>query len=130
MANKLTTIREALKRNRYPLLKCSNVIATGVGYKTTSGQKTTTLSIVCSVTEKVAASQLSSRDKVPTMLEDIPTDVVQTGPIRAQQSTTGACAGSSASPAARGNGSPGGTAPARTWTITRSSSASCRPPKR
>ena len=88
MANKLTTIREALKRNRYPLLKCSNVIATGVGYKTTSGQKTTTLSIVCSVTEKVAASQLSSRDKVPTKLEDIPTDVVQTGPIRAQQSTT------------------------------------------
>jgi hypothetical protein len=88
MANKLTTIIETLKRNRSLLLKRSNVIATGVGYKTTGGQKTKTLSIVCSVAEKVAASQLSDRDMVPTTLKDIPTDVVQTGPIRALQSTT------------------------------------------
>ncbi|MEJ2704069.1 MAG: hypothetical protein P8Z79_16665 [Sedimentisphaerales bacterium] len=88
MANELTTIRETLKRNRHQLLKRSNVIGTGVGYKTTGGQKTTTVSIVCSVAEKVAASRLSSRDVVPAMLEDIPTDVVQTGPIRALQSTT------------------------------------------
>ena len=88
MANELTTIRETLKRNRHQLLKRSNVIGTGVGYKTTGGQKTPTLSIICSVTEKVAASRLSSRDTVPTMLEDVPTDVVQTGPIRALQSTT------------------------------------------
>jgi hypothetical protein len=88
MANELITIRETLKRNRDPLLKRSNVIATGVGYKTTGSQKTTTLSIVCSVTEKVAVSQLSSRDLVPTLLEGTPTDVVQTGPIHALQSTT------------------------------------------
>jgi hypothetical protein len=88
MADELTTIRETLRRNRHQLLKRSNVIATGVGYKTTSRQKTTTLSIICSVTEKVAASRLSSRDMVPKTLEDIPTDVVQTGPIRALQSTT------------------------------------------
>jgi hypothetical protein len=88
MANELTTIRETLKRNRHQLLKRSNVIGTGVGYKTTGGQKTPTLSIVCSVTEKVAASRLSSRDMVPTRLDDTPTDVVQTGPIRALQSTT------------------------------------------
>jgi hypothetical protein len=88
MASELNTIREILRRNRDQLLKRSNVIATGVGYKTTDGQKTTTRSIVCSVAEKVAASQLSGRDMVPTTLEDIPTDVVQTGPIRALQSTT------------------------------------------
>jgi hypothetical protein len=88
MANELTTIRETLKRNRDQLLKRSNVIATGVGYKITGGQKTTTLSLVCSVTKKVAASHLSSRDMVPATLEGTPTDVVQTGIIRALQSTT------------------------------------------
>ncbi len=89
MANELTTIRDTLKRNRDQLLKRSNVIATGVGCKITGGQKTKTLSLICSVAEKVAASQLSSRDIVPTTLEDAPTDVVQTGIIRALQSTTG-----------------------------------------
>ena len=88
MANELTTLKEILKRNREQLLKRSNVVATGVGYKITGGQKTTTLSIVCSVTRKVAASQLSSQDMVPEMLEGTPTDVVQTGTIRALQPTT------------------------------------------
>jgi hypothetical protein len=88
MANELTTVRETLKRNRHQLLKRSNVVATGVGYKITGGQKTTTLSIVCSVTRKVVASQLSSRDMVPATLEGTPTDVVRTGIIRALQSTT------------------------------------------
>ncbi|MCK4488300.1 MAG: hypothetical protein KAU38_16265 [Desulfobacterales bacterium] len=88
MANELTTVRETLKRNRDQLLKRSNVVATGVGYKITGGQKTTTLSIVCSVAKKVAASQLSSRDMTPATLEGTPTDVVQTGIIRALQSTT------------------------------------------
>ena len=88
MANELTTVRQTLKRNRYKLLKRSNVVATGVGYKITGNQKTTTLGIVCSVTKKVTASQLSSRDMVPVTLEGIPTDVVQTGIIRALQSPT------------------------------------------
>ena len=88
MANELTAVRQALKRNRYQLLKRSNVVATGVGYKITGGQKTTTLGIVCSVTKKVAASQLSSQDMVPATLEGTPTDVVQTGIIRALQSPT------------------------------------------
>ena len=88
MANELTTLKELLKRNREQLLKRSNVVATGIGYKITGGQKTTTLSIVCSVTRKVAASQLSSQDMVPAMLEGTPTDVVQTGAIRALQPTT------------------------------------------
>jgi hypothetical protein len=88
MVNELNTVRQTLKRNRYQLLKRSNVVATGVGYKITGGQKMTTLGIVCSVTKKVAASQLSSRDMVPATLEGTPTDVVQTGIIRALQSPT------------------------------------------
>lgn len=88
MANELTEVRETLKRNRDQLLKRSNVVATGVGYKSTGGQKTTTLSIVCSVIKKMDASQLSSQDLVPATLEGTPTDVVQSGIIRALQSTT------------------------------------------
>jgi hypothetical protein len=88
MADELKTISDTLARNRDQLLNRANVVATGVGYKITAGQKTADLSIVCSVTQKVAASQLASQDMVPKMLEGTPTDVVQTGTIRALQSRT------------------------------------------
>lgn len=88
MANNLGLVKEALKRNSVKLLQMTNVVATGVGYKITQGQKTSTVSIVCSVSQKVAASQLSSQDMVPATLEGIPTDVVQTGIIRALPAPT------------------------------------------
>ncbi len=88
MANELNTIKGTLARNRDQLLKRANVVAVGVGYKITAGQKTSNLSIVCSVTQKKAASQLSSQDMIPKTLEDTPTDVVQTGIIRALPSRT------------------------------------------
>ena len=56
MADELSTVRETLKKNRDQLLTRANVVATGVGYKIREGQKTSTLSIVCSVIQKVAAS--------------------------------------------------------------------------
>ena len=85
MLNELFTIRDILKNTRDQLLTRANVVATGVGYKVTDGEKTPTLSIICSVTEKIATTRLLSRDRVPTALDGIPTDVVQTGPIRALQ---------------------------------------------
>ena len=60
MAEELSTVRETLKQNRDHLLARANVIATGVGYKISAGQKTSDLSIVCSVTQKLASSQLYS----------------------------------------------------------------------
>ena len=88
MADELGVIRSTLRNYRSQLLDRANVVAAGVGYKTTDGQKSSTLSIVCSVTKKVAASQLSSRDLVPGSLEGTPTDVIETGVIRALQSPT------------------------------------------
>ncbi len=88
MADELGTVKDTLKRNRDQLLARANVVATGVGYKITAGQKTTNLCIVCSVTQKVAELQLTSQDMVPKTLEGTPTDVVQTGIIRALQSPT------------------------------------------
>lgn len=88
MADELGVIKSTLKNYRSQLLDQSNVVAAGVGYKITGGQKTSTLSIVCSVTKKLAASQLSSKDLVPDSLDGTPTDVIETGIIRALQSPT------------------------------------------
>jgi hypothetical protein len=85
----LNAIRNALKENRPGLLARSNVVATGIGYKITKGTKIPTLCIVCSVVKKLPDSSLSARDIVPRTVNNIPTDVVETGPIRAFQSHTG-----------------------------------------
>ena len=70
MADELGVIKQTLRNYRSQLLDRSNVVAAGVGYKIAGGQKTSTLSIICSVTKKMAASQLSSRDLVPGSLDD------------------------------------------------------------
>lgn len=88
MAHDFETVRAALANNRAKLLPRTRVVATGVGYKITRGAKTGALSIVCSVTEKVALSRLSPRDRIPSAIDGIPTDVVATGVIRALQSRT------------------------------------------
>jgi hypothetical protein len=88
MTNDLGMIRSLLQDTRHQLFDCAHVVAAGVGYKFTGGNKTTSLSIVCSVTEKLPAAQLSSKDMVPATIDGIPTDVLQTGPIRVFQSNT------------------------------------------
>ncbi len=81
----LTTVRSVLKENRSELLARSNLVATGIGYKIRGGEKRPNLSIVCSVIKKLPVSNLSARDMIPTTVNNIPTDVVETGPIRALQ---------------------------------------------
>ena len=88
MADELNRIRGILSTSRRDLLKRANVVATGIGYKQTGGEKTDTLCIVCSVKEKLLASQLSGQDLVPAAVAGIPTDIVETGTIRAQQAPT------------------------------------------
>ncbi len=89
MANEFNQIRGILNTHREQLLKRLNVVATGIGYKQTGGIKSSTLCIMCSVKKKVKATQLSSQDLVPTAVEGIPTDVVETGIIRVFQAPTG-----------------------------------------
>jgi hypothetical protein len=88
MADEFGAIRNTLRNFRGQLLDRSNVVAAGIGYKITGGQKTSTLSIVCSVTKKMAASRLASKDLVPGSLNGTPTDVIETGVIRALQAPT------------------------------------------
>ncbi len=89
MANQISDITPVLKSHREALLDRANVVATGVGYKVTADRKTDVLSIVCSVTEKMAAATLSHSDLVPPAIQGIPTDVIRTGRIRALQDPTG-----------------------------------------
>jgi len=88
MPDDLTTARSALSQNRDALLSRPNVVAVGVGYKVTAGETTPTLSVVVSVVRKVAPAELSPQDRVPQAVDGMPTDVVETGVLRAQQDWT------------------------------------------
>jgi len=89
MDEKINKTRSILINNRKSLLSKHNVIATGLGYKVREGKKTDEIGIVCSVVKKVEASSLSSSDLVPQTIDDVLTDVVETGKIRAFQIPTG-----------------------------------------
>ncbi len=88
MAKDVQAATNALQAVMPELHARENVVATGVGYKVTKGQRTSTLAIVCSVTRKLSASELSAAELVPGTFEGIPTDVVETGKLRAFQSHT------------------------------------------
>jgi len=88
MEKELSNLKGVLQENRNQLLTRANVVATGVGYKSSGGKKTPTLSIICSVVQKLAPSKLSPREMIPSTIGGLPTDVVQTGVIRALQSHT------------------------------------------
>ncbi|MBE0476688.1 MAG: hypothetical protein IBX62_06315 [Coriobacteriia bacterium] len=79
----LGAARSALATSRQALLRRPNVVATGVGYKQVEGESTGEVGIVCSVTRKLPATQLAPGDLVPSEVEGVRTDVVQTGVIRA-----------------------------------------------
>lgn len=89
MNNTVDNARVLLKQHSTELLVRTHVVATGVGYKVVAGKRTDIPSIICSVEKKVAASNLSSAELVPREIDGIPTDVIETGPIRAFQAPIG-----------------------------------------
>lgn len=89
MATDIGNLKNTLAEHRDGLLKKRQVVATGIGFKSTLAGQTPDLSIVCSVKKKEAISKLSAGDIVPRNLNGIPTDVIETGTIRAQQPPTG-----------------------------------------
>jgi hypothetical protein len=89
MADYDPEIHEVLHRQRDALLGRANVVAAGIGYKVTESRRTDRISIACSVVEKKPLAQLAVGDRVPEELDGFPTDVIETGVIRALQSRTG-----------------------------------------
>ncbi len=88
MEQELSNLKGVLRDNRNQLLARANVVATGIGYKASGGKKTPTLSLICSVVQKLPPSKLSAGEMIPSTLSGLPTDVVQTGVLRAFQSHT------------------------------------------
>lgn len=76
-------VLEVKRRHEQELLRKANVVAVGVGYCTRGSVQTKEVCIVVSVRKKVPQSALNPKDVIPAKIEDVPVDVVETGPIRA-----------------------------------------------
>lgn len=70
------------------LMARPNVVGVGRGFKVTKGMRTDVESIIVLVREKVPGSELRVAAKVPSVLQDIPTDVVEVGDLKAHQDRT------------------------------------------
>jgi hypothetical protein len=81
-------VRARLQDHSSKLLGRANVVAAGAGYKVKGGKRTKELSLVCSVARKLPLEALDAGDRVPPEIDGVPTDVVETGVIRALATRT------------------------------------------
>jgi hypothetical protein len=65
------------------LMRKKGVVGSAVGYKHIAGKKTDLICIVCYVIKKILEDQLSEQDLIPRMIEGIPTDIIESGGMRA-----------------------------------------------
>ncbi|MDH5511744.1 MAG: S1 family peptidase [Gammaproteobacteria bacterium] len=84
----MNEVRSSLLGHSHKLLGRANVVAAGAGYKVTGGKRTQELSLVCSVARKLPLASLAAEDRVPKEIEGVPTDVIETGVIRALATRT------------------------------------------
>jgi hypothetical protein len=76
-------IMEVKRAHEHKLLRKKNVVGVGIGKKIVGGKQTDQDCITIMVSEKVPIQALSKADIVPHKIEDIVTDVVQVGTLRA-----------------------------------------------
>jgi hypothetical protein len=78
--SKARLIREKYEKT---LMLKKGVVGCAVGYKYIAGKKTDQICIICYVIKKIPEHQLHEDDLVPPMIEGIPTDVIESGGMRA-----------------------------------------------
>jgi hypothetical protein len=71
-------------RHESELMRKSNVIGVGVGFREKAGQLTEEITLVVNVSHKLPRSQLAPQDFVPAEIEGVPVDVREIGEIRSQ----------------------------------------------
>jgi len=76
-------IMEVKRAHEHKLLQKKNVVGVGIGKKIVGGKQTEQDCITIMVSEKVPIQALSKADIIPQKIEDIVTDVVQVGTLRA-----------------------------------------------
>ncbi len=72
------------RRHERVLMRMANVVAVGVGYRERGGEITDEVAIVVSVSRKLPVAELRPGQAVPSRLEGVPVDVVETGTLHAQ----------------------------------------------
>lgn len=78
----MATIKQVLEKNKDALLKLDGVVAVGIGYKVSEGKKTPEIGIIVSVKKKQPELVLNAAEVIPSSLNGIKTDVIETGEIR------------------------------------------------
>lgn len=73
-------IREKYEKT---LMRKKGVVGCAVGYKHIAGKKTDQICIICYVIKKIPEHQLDEADLVSPMIDGIPTDVIESGEMKA-----------------------------------------------
>ena len=81
--NSLDEAKRIKKKHEEKLMRKKGVVGCAVGYKIVAGNKTEQICIVCYVLKKLPEDQLGKSDRVPRLIEGIPTDIIESGEIRA-----------------------------------------------
>lgn len=76
-------VRTIKQRHEAELMEKAGVVGCAIGYKHIGGRKTDELCIVCYVIEKKPEGKLRREHIIPKRIEGIPTDVVESGELRA-----------------------------------------------
>lgn len=78
----VASVAEAQKTHERDLLKRENVVGVAAGVKVKKGTPTGEPAVTILVEQKVPKSRLSDAALVPAKLDGVPTDVIESGPIR------------------------------------------------
>ncbi|MEE9173713.1 MAG: hypothetical protein V3U30_01910, partial [Thermoplasmata archaeon] len=76
-------IQKAKARHERRLLRKRNVVGVAVGKKVVGGEETDELCLVVLVRKKLPEAELRSRERIPKRINNVTTDVVETGELEA-----------------------------------------------
>jgi hypothetical protein len=81
-------VKQATQLHRQTLLAKPNVVGVGMGYKIKGRTVTDELCVVAMVRQKIPKAGLDPQALVPTVVDQVPTDVIQVGELVALQAPT------------------------------------------
>jgi hypothetical protein len=84
----ISLVQQTKRQYEPTLMRLSNVVAIGVGFKIAGDVQTNEPSVVVSVVKKLPVIQLPESARVPKTLGGVPTDVVEIGKVFALQDPT------------------------------------------
>jgi len=82
----LQKILDAQKKHEKSLIQKANVVSVGTGYKFKDGKQTDEICIIVGVADKLPVVSLSSADIIPSAVDGVAIDVIETGIVKTHQS--------------------------------------------